>query len=81
MKKRVADLLDKRMTARAGGGEAKLAKQRAQGKMTARERIDALIDPDTFQEIGLFRKNRTVTFGMDTADMPADGVVTGTGAV
>ena len=81
MKKRVADLLEKRMTARAGGGEAKLAKQRAQGKMTARERIDALIDPDSFQEIGLFRKNRTVTFGMDTADMPADGVVTGTGAV
>jgi len=81
MKKRVADLLDARLKARAGGGEAKLQKQRDQGKMTARERIDALIDPDTFQEIGLFRKNRTVTFGMDTADMPADGVVTGTGAV
>jgi hypothetical protein len=49
--------------------------------LTARERIDALLDPDTFQETGLFRRNRTVTFGMDKANMPADGVVTGTGAV
>lgn len=81
MKKRVAELLDARLTARAGGGEARLQKQRDAGKMTARERIDALIDPDSFQEIGLFRKNRTVTFGMDTADMPADGVVTGTAAI
>ena len=81
MKKRVAELLDARLTARAGGGEARLQKQRDGGKMTARERIDSLIDPDSFQEIGLFRKNRTVTFGMDKADMPADGVVTGTGAV
>ena len=81
MKKRVAELLEARLTARAGGGEARLQKQRDSGKMTARERIDALIDPDSFQEIGLFRKNRTVTFGMDTADMPADGVVTGTAAI
>ncbi|QLQ17156.1 MAG: acyl-CoA carboxylase subunit beta [Micropruina sp.] len=81
MKKRVADLLEKRLETRAGGGEARLEKQRASGKMTARERIEALIDEGTFQEIGLFRRNRTVTFGMDKANMPADGVVTGTGAV
>ena len=81
MKKRVDALLEARLTARLGGGEARLQKQRDAGKMTARERIDALIDPESFQEIGLFRKNRTVTFGMDTADMPADGVVTGTATV
>ncbi|HBY21925.1 MAG TPA: methylmalonyl-CoA carboxyltransferase, partial [Propionibacteriaceae bacterium] len=81
MKKRVDELLEKRLVTRAGGGEERLAKQRASGKMTARERIDALIDEGTFQEIGLFRKNRTVTFGMDKIDMPADGVVTGTAAV
>ncbi|NMD46897.1 MAG: acyl-CoA carboxylase subunit beta, partial [Propionibacterium sp.] len=81
MKTRVADLLEKRTTTRAGGGQKRVDKQHAQGKMTARERIDALIDPDSFQEIGLFRRNRTVNFGMDKADMPADGVVTGTGAV
>lgn len=81
MQKRVDELLTKRLETRAGGGEAKLQKQRDQGKMTARERIEALIDEGTFQEIGLFRKNRTVTFGMDKANLPADGVVTGTGAV
>lgn len=72
---------ERRVRDRLGGGEERLQKQRDAGKMTARERIDALIDEGTFQEIGLFRRNRTVTFGMDTADMPADGVVTGTGAV
>ena len=81
MKKRVDELLEARTTARLGGGEARLQKQRDAGKMTARERIDALIDPDSFQEIGLFRRNRTVTFGMDSVDLPADGVVTGTGTV
>ena len=81
MKKRVDALLEARLKARLGGGEARLQKQRDIGKMTARERIDALIDAESFQEIGLFRKNRTVTFGMDTADMPADGVVTGTATV
>ncbi len=74
-------VLQRRAEERLGGGEDRLQKQRDKGKMTARERIEALLDPETFQEIGLFRRNRTVTFGMDTADMPADGVVTGTGAV
>ena len=81
MKKQVAELLEKRLETRAGGGEARLQKQRDGGKMTARERVDALIDEGTFQEIGLWRKNRTVHFGMDKAVMPADGVVTGTAAV
>lgn len=81
MKDRAQEVLDRRAAERLGGGEARLAKQKAAGKLTARERIEALLDTETFQEIGLFRRNRTVTFGMDTADMPADGVVTGTGAV
>ena len=81
MKKRVDELLEKRLETRAGGGEARLEKQRASGKLTARERIESLIDEGSFQEIGLFRKNRTTTFGMDKANLPADGVVTGTGAV
>ena len=81
MKKLTEAVTKARETARLGGGEARLAKQREAGKMTARERVDALIDPNSFCEIGLFRKNRTVTFGMDTADMPADGVVTGSATV
>ena len=81
MKKRIAGLHEARDKARLGGGEARLAKQREQGKLTARERLDALLDPESFAEVGLFRRNRTVTFGMDTANMPADGVVTGSGSV
>ncbi|WP_415107846.1 acyl-CoA carboxylase subunit beta [Propioniciclava sp.] len=81
MEEQVEAVHKRRNKDRLGGGEARLQKQRDAGKLTARERIDALLDEDTFQEIGLFRRNRTVTFGMDVADMPADGVITGTGAV
>ena len=81
MEQQVDVVHQRRLKDRAGGGEARLQKQRDAGKMTARERIDALLDENSFQEIGLFRRNRTVTFGMDSADMPADGVVTGTGSV
>ena len=81
MRKQVDQLTVKRAETRLGGGEARLQKQRDAGKMTDRERIGALLDEATFQEIGLYRRNRTTAFGMDTADMPADGVVTGTGAV
>ncbi|WP_232549183.1 acyl-CoA carboxylase subunit beta [Propioniciclava soli] len=81
MAEQVETVHQRRLADRLGGGEDRLQKQRDKGKMTARERIDALLDENSFQEIGLFRRNRTVTFGMDTANMPADGVVTGTGAV
>lgn len=81
MSKRVEALHEAEAKARLGGGEARLAKQHEQGKMSARERLDALLDPNSFEEVGLFRRNRTTTFGMDTADMPADGVITGCGTV
>ena len=81
MGKQVETLNEARVSTRLGGGEQRLQKQRDAGKLTARERITALVDEETFQEIGLFRRNRTTAFGMDQADMPADGVVTGTGAV
>ncbi|MGA4669009.1 acyl-CoA carboxylase subunit beta [Propionibacteriaceae bacterium Y1923] len=81
MDERLETLREARQKIELGGGEKRLDKQRAQGKLTARERIDALLDEGTFQETGAFRRNRTTTFGMDKADMPADGVVTGTGAV
>ncbi len=81
MAKQVENLNKARVATRLGGGGARLKKQKDGGKLTARERVEALVDPGTFQEIGLFRRNRTTAFGMDKADMPADGVVTGTGAV
>jgi methylmalonyl-CoA carboxyltransferase large subunit len=77
----VSQLAERRAEREAGGGEVRLEKQRSQGKKTARERLGLLLDEGTFQEVGIFRKNRTVTFGMDKADPPAEGVVTGVGTV
>jgi methylmalonyl-CoA carboxyltransferase large subunit len=81
MEERIKELQERRAKLEAGGGAAAVDKQHAQGKMTARERVTALLDEGSFQEVSLFRKNRTVTFGMDKADMPAEGVVTGTGTI
>ncbi len=81
MSELIRDLDDHRGRVELGGGQARIDKQHAQGKLTARERIAALLDPGTFQETGAFRRNRTTAFGMDTADLPADGVVTGSGTV
>lgn len=57
------------------------AAQHKDGKLTARERVDYFFDPGTFNEIGMFVKNRTVAFGMDKKDIAAEGVVTGYGRV
>jgi len=81
MAERLEQLQERRAKVHAGGGEDKLEKHRAKGKLTARERLDALLDAGSFQEVGAFRRNRTTTFGMDKADMAADGVVTGSGSV
>ncbi len=81
MKDRLKTLEEARAKVEAGGGEKRIEKQHAKGKKSARERIEELLDPGSFQEVGAFRRNRTTSFGMDKADMPADGVVTGSGAV
>src|SRR6516225_767830 len=64
-----------------GGGAERLAKQKEEGKLTARERIDALVDAGSFEEVGLFAQHRQVNFGMAGREAPADGVVTGAAAV
>ncbi len=66
---------------KAGGGEERIKQQHALGKLTARERIDLLFDPGTFQELDLFVHHRSTNFGMDKVSIPADGVVTGYGKV
>jgi methylmalonyl-CoA carboxyltransferase large subunit len=77
----VEDLRKKREHLRAGGGPDRLAKHKEQGKLTARERIDALVDPGSFEEIGLFAQHRQTNFGLAGKEVPADGVVTGAAAV
>jgi len=81
MEERIAELRDKRAKVKEGGGKQRIHKQHEMGKLTARERIDKLVDRDSFQEIGLFAKHRATYFGMADKDLPADGVVTGCATV
>jgi methylmalonyl-CoA carboxyltransferase large subunit len=74
-------LRKKREHLQQGGGADRLAKQKEQGKLTARERIAGLVDVDTFEEFGLFAQHRQVEFGMAGREAPADGVVTGAGCI
>ena len=77
MEERTSELRDKRARVKEGGGKQRIQKQHELGKLTARERIDKLVDRESFQEIGLFAKHRATYFGMADKDLPADGVVTG----
>ena len=64
-----------------GGGEKALKKQHEAGKLTARERIELLVDEGSFEEIDLFIEHRADRFGMAERKLPADGVVTGFGTI
>ncbi len=64
-----------------GGGEDKIQKQHEKGKLTARERLEILLDQGTFVELDKFVKHRNTFFGLDKAELPADGVVTGIGEI
>jgi len=77
MEDKVSDLRAKRSKVELGGGKDRIEKQHEAGKLTARERVAALVDPGSFQEIGLFALHRATFFGMAGKEMPADGVVTG----
>jgi methylmalonyl-CoA carboxyltransferase large subunit len=74
---KIRKLREKRQQVSLGGGQDRIDKQHEAGKLTARERIDNLVDPDSFQEIGMFAQHRATLFGMAGKDFPADGVVTG----
>ncbi|MGD8226212.1 MAG: acyl-CoA carboxylase subunit beta [Desulfobacteraceae bacterium] len=74
--------LERRNTeAELGGGQDRIDKQHAKGKMTARERVDYLLDKGSFQEIDKFVVHRCHDFGMDRQKIPGDGVVTGYGTI
>src|SRR5499427_1310630 len=74
-------LEEKRAAARAGGGERRVQAQHAKGKLTARERIELLLDADSFEEWDMFVEHRTADFGMGEQRVPGDGVVTGHGTI
>ncbi|HZQ26016.1 MAG TPA: acyl-CoA carboxylase subunit beta [Terriglobales bacterium] len=77
MDEKIADLRSRRSSVELGGGEERISKQHAASKLTARERVQKLVDRDSFQEIGLFANHRASHFGMANKPMPADGVITG----
>ena len=64
-----------------GGGKERIQKQHAKGKLTARERIDILIDEGTFEELDTLVEHRAVDVGMEEQKIPGDGVVTGYGKI
>jgi methylmalonyl-CoA carboxyltransferase large subunit len=74
---KLRELRERRCRIAEGGGKDRIEKQHAAGKLTARERIDELVDPGTFQEIGAFARHRATLFGMAGKETPADGVITG----
>ncbi|MBI4371546.1 MAG: acyl-CoA carboxylase subunit beta [Elusimicrobia bacterium] len=80
-KSKTQDLLERRAKAEAGGGPERAAAQRAQGKLTARERIALLIDDGSFEETDLLVETRATDFGLDQKSLPADGVVTGSAKI
>lgn len=76
------DLLEeKRSLARGGGGSDRIAIQHKKGKLTARERIEVLLDPYSFEETGMFVEHRCTNFGMSDKKFSGDGVVTGHGTI
>ena len=76
-KKFTARLEDQEKAALLGGGSKRIDKQHARGKLTARERIELLVDEGSFREMDMLKAHRCQDFGMDKASMPGDGVVTG----
>ena len=81
MKPIYEELEARRAEAHAGGGEARVAKQHASGKLTARERLDVLLDPGSFEEYDLYKTHRCTDFGMADNKIAGDGVVTGSGTI
>ena len=81
MKEIAKELARRRHAAHAGGGPARVDAQHAKGKLTARERLEVLLDPGSFEEYDAFVEHRSTEFGMESNKIPGDGVVTGHGTI
>ena len=78
---KINELIEKRAKAKMGGGEKRIDSQHAKGKLTARERIEVLLDEDSFEEFDMFVTHRTRSFGLDKQIYLSDGVITGHGTI
>ncbi|MBE1283015.1 MAG: methylmalonyl-CoA carboxyltransferase [Rhodobacteraceae bacterium] len=81
MKDILSELEDRRKDARLGGGQRRIDAQHGRGKLTARERIELLLDEDSFEEFDMFVSHRCTDFGMENQRPAGDGVVTGWGTI
>jgi propionyl-CoA carboxylase beta chain len=81
MKHILEELERRRAQARAGGGARRIEAQHAKGKLTARERLDLLLDEDSLEELDMFVEHRSHDFGMESRRVPGDGVITGWGTI
>ena len=81
MQEILQELEKRRARARLGGGEARIDAQHNRGKLTARERLEVLLDPGSFEEYDTFVEHRNTDFGMAEQKIPGDGVVTGWGTI
>ena len=81
MKEVLEELEIRRDRARAGGGTARIEAQHKRGKLTARERLDLLLDEGSFEEFDMYVEHRCIDFGMEKTQVPGDGVVTGWGTI
>jgi len=81
MKEIIAELERRRENARQGGGPKRIEAQHARGKLTARERIELLLDDGSFEEFDMFVEHRCSDFSMEASKIPGDGVVTGWGTI
>ncbi|RNB87892.1 methylmalonyl-CoA carboxyltransferase [Brevibacillus fluminis] len=78
---KIDELMDRKRKVELGGGDARIDAQHNRGKLTARERIDLLLDDHTFVELNPFIQHRATNFGMDKLEAPGEGVVTGYGKI
>jgi propionyl-CoA carboxylase beta chain len=81
MLKVLEELEKRRAAARLGGGQARIDAQHAKGRLTARERLDVLLDEGSFEELDMYVEHNCVDFDMDKMRIPGDGVVTGSGTI
>ena len=77
----IAELERRREAARLGGGQKRIDAQHAKGRLTARERLQVLLDEGSFEEVDTFVEHNATEFGMDAQKIPGDGVVTGSGTI
>ncbi|AKM10413.1 acyl-CoA carboxylase subunit beta [Croceicoccus naphthovorans] len=81
MSANIAEVERRRAAAKLGGGQKRIDAQHAKGRLTARERLEVLLDEDSFEEIDMYVEHNCVDFGMDETHIPGDGVVTGSGTI